>query len=416
MIWPPFTQAFFQDKNPAIKITHGNGIYLHANDGGKYIDAISSWWVTLHGHANLEIAEAIFQQAKKLEHVIFTRFSHDPAEKLTQMLSTTLTKELDNFFFSDNGSTAVEIALKMAYQYFKNKADDKRNMFLSLQGGYHGDTTGAMSVSDRTEYHTVFSDLCFATAYIDKPEYYQGAEHIEAKEAEAFEKLKKFLAINGKKICALIVEPLIQGAAGMRVYRAQFLESIVNLAREYGILIIFDEVMTGFFRTGTMFAFNQTNTTPDFVCLSKGLTGGFLPLSLTITNKKIYNAFYSSDISKAFMHGHSYTANPISCAAACASLEILLRKETQQNIKTIAQAHTDNLKKLNNVHKKRQLGTIAAFDVRSPEVAQEISKKLMLDGVFMRPLQNTLYLIPPYCIQKDELDFVYNCIAKHTLL
>ncbi|MDR3151593.1 MAG: adenosylmethionine--8-amino-7-oxononanoate transaminase [Holosporaceae bacterium] len=410
MIWRPFTQE--KTTPSSVKIVRGDGAYLISENGTKYLDMISSWFVNVHGHAHPEIAEAIGRQAQTLEHVIFTRFSHDPAEKLVEDLKQIVPGKLSRYFFSDNGSTAVEVALKMAYQYFKNIGDHDRELFLSLEGGYHGDTFGAMSVAGaNSKYHAIFSPLFFKTIMVDVPEYYDGVASIEEKENEIIYRLGKTLGEIGNKICAVILEPLLQGSFGMRLYRPEFLEKLVNMVREHGILVIFDEVMTGFFRTGKMFAMDHVGVTPDFVCLSKGLTGGFLPLALTITSEKIYDAFLSDDKRRAFLHGHSYTANPIACAAASKALEILLRKETIAKISEIEKFH-----KTYGIHraiKRRSIGTVTAFDAESENKASFVVDVAWENGIFLRPLGKTVYLFPPYCVSDDDLSRTYDVINKY---
>ncbi|MDR1334659.1 MAG: adenosylmethionine--8-amino-7-oxononanoate transaminase [Holosporaceae bacterium] len=411
MIWRPFTQE--KTAPPPVKIVRGDGAYLISETGEKYLDMISSWFVNIHGHANPEIAEAIALQARTLEHVIFTKFSHEPAEKLIESLKKIVPKKLNRYFFSDNGSTAVEVALKMAYQYFKNIGVENRNIFLSLEGGYYGDTFGAMSVAGtNSKYHATFSELFFKTVMIDVPEYYDGVESVEEKEDEIIHELGKTLEKIGDKICALILEPLLQGSFGMRLYRSEFLGKLVGKVRECGILVIFDEVMTGFYRTGKMFAMSHCNVVPDFVCLSKGLTGGFLPLALTIATDKIYDAFLSNDRRKTFLHGHSYTANPIACAAARKSLEILQRgEETVAKIKEIVEFHETHC--ILNASKRRTIGTIIAFDVGSEDKANFVINKAWENGVFLRPLGKTIYIFPPYCISGGDLSRTYDIINKY---
>lgn len=404
MIWRPFTQE--KTVPQAIKATEGKGLYIYTEDGKKYSDMISSWWVNIHGHANSEIAEAISVQAKKLEHVIFTTFSHQPAQSLTEKLKTVLPAELDKFFFSDNGSTSVEVALKMAYQFFKNRGNDKRKIYLHLDGAYHGDTYGAMSVAGQNStYHATFSDFFFETISVAVPEFYEGVENIEEKEEEILQGVEKMLEQRGEEIGALIVEPLIQGARGMVMYRPHFLEKLVRTVRKFEILVIFDEVFTGFYRTGRFWAMDYLSEKPDILCVSKALTGGFLPLGLTITSSKVFSAFLSDDFHKALIHGHSYTGNPISCAAACKSFEILMRDETLNRISDIEKIHQSV--KLENVQKRRTLGTVTAFDVSTPQLAQRIASELFKNGIFIRPIGSTIYLVPPYCITKEELEEFY---------
>lgn len=411
-IWRPFTQE--NTAPPSLKIEKGEGAYLVASDGTRYLDMISSWWVNIHGHGNKEIADAIAKQAATLEHTIFANFSHEPAEKLVQMLIDVLPGNLEKFFFSDNGSTAVEIAIKMAYQFFTNQGVTKRKKFLSLAGGYHGDTFGAMSLGGKkSKYHATFSDLFFDSIQIKVPEYFDDINDWDENENSILSNLEKMLNIGGDKFCALIVEPLLQGAAGMRLHRVRFLEKLIELVKKYDILVIFDEVMTGFYRTGKMFSFEHTKIIPDIICLSKGLTGGFLPLALTITKKFIFEAFLSYEVDKAFMHGHSYTANPIACAAACKSMELLSDFRIKNKIAKIYDTHLKNVLNLQHVNKKRCFGTMAAFDLLSPDNAKELAHKLMEQGIFIRPLGNVVYLLPPYCITEDEMNFVYSMIKKN---
>lgn len=408
-IWRPFTQE--KTVPPAIKITKGDGLYLYTEDGRKFADMISSWWVNIHGHANKEIAEAIAKQATTLEQVIFTAFCHQPAEDLVKKLQTVLPKNLNQCFFSDNGSTAVEVALKIAYQFFKNTGHPQRKIYLHLEGSYHGDTFGAMSVSGKNSmYHFNFSDFFFDTLSIKVPEYYEGVENIEEQEDEILKNVEKQLEEVGEQVCAFIVEPLLQGARGMIVHRPEFLDRLVKTVRKFGILVIFDEVMTGFYRTGCFFAMDYCKEKADLVCISKALTGGFMPLSITIATEKIYEAFLDDDFRKALIHGHSYTGNPIACAAACKSFEILTREKTIARIKEIEAFHKNNV--IEGVKKRRSLGVMTAFDLPSSQEANELVAKLFEKGIFMRPLGKTVYLLPPYCISRDELAQVYETIKQ----
>lgn len=430
-IWRPFTQEKTAQK--PLKVVRGDGLYLYTEDGGKYADMISSWWVNIHGHANPEIAEAIAKQAATLEQVIFTAFSHQPAIDLVEHLSNVLPASLQRFFFSDNGSTSVEVALKMAYQFFKNKGDRKRKKYLHLEGSYHGDTFGAMSVSGKDSmYHFNFSDFFFDTISIEVPEFYEGVEDAEdedlaAKEDAIVSDLDEKVKHCGDEVCALIVEPLLQGARGMVVYRPEFLEKLVKTVRKYGILVIFDEVFTGFYRTGRFFAMNYLKNAencencnsngPDILCISKAITGGFMPLALTVTTNEIYDAFLADDFEHAFIHGHSYTGNPIACAAACKSMEILDRPETVRNIKMIERFHKEaHLKSLEGMDpqalKRRSIGVMSAFDLPSEAAARAVCNELFSQGIFVRPLGKTLYLLPPYCVKEEELQWVYETLDK----
>lgn len=407
MIWRPFTQE--KTTPPPVKIVRGFRSYLQATDGKQYMDMIGSWWLNLHGHAEPSIAKAIADQAQALDQVIFTAFTHDPAEQLERLLKNVLPPHLDRFFLSDNGSTSIEIALKMAYQFFTNHGNHERKLYLHLEGAYHGDTYGAMSVSGQySRYHATFSPFFFSTMALPVPEFYEEVEDIEWKEASALQWIAQILEEHGKETCALIVEPLLQGARGMVLHRPQFLEKLIKMVRAYGILVIFDEVFTGLYRTGKFFAMDHLSEKPDFLCLSKGLTGGFLPLAVTVTTDTVYEAFLSDDPRKAFIHGHSYTGNPIACAAACQSLRLLNCNSTKENIKKLEAFHRST--PLDNVQKRRTLGVMTAFDLACSQQAQAVAKNLFDGGILLRPLGSTLYLLPSYCLSIEELSNVYKTL------
>ena len=333
-IWHPFTQM--KTAEAAIPIVKGEGTLLIDEKGNTYIDAISSWWVNLHGHSHPYIAEKVYAQMQKLEHVVFAGFTHKPAVELCEKLSKHLPSNQTKFFFSGDGSSAVEIALKMAVQYWKNKGENKTR-FVALDGAYHGETFGAMSAGARSIFSAPFSDLLFECTHIPFPK----------DEQAAIQSLKTEIDKGG--IAAFIFEPLVQGAAGMRMYKAETLNKLMQICKEAGVLCIADEVMTGFGRTGTTFAVNQTKAKPDLICLSKGLSGGTLPLSLTTCTNNIFNAFLRDDLQGAFLHGHSFTGNPIGCTAAIASLDLLEKKECQTAIKNIAKSHEIFAKRINSI-------------------------------------------------------------------
>lgn len=413
IIWHPFSQE--KTVGLPLSIQSGKGAYLVDFENKSYLDLISSWWVNLHGHAHPAVAQAIYEQALKLEHVIFSKITHEPAVVLCEQLQAILPPALSRFFFSDNGSTAVESALKMAYQYWHNLGKTK-NKFACFEGGYHGDTLGAMSVGKNSGYHDVFKPLLFEVITLPYPDTWIEDLSIEQREQAAYKLIQDTLTIHHQDIAALILEPLVQGASGMRMCRPVFLNKVIQLVKSFNILIIFDEVMTGFGRTGTSFALDQLESAsmPDILCVAKGLTGGFLPLALTISTQKIYEAFLDDKLSKAFLHGHSYTANPLGCAAGIASLALLLSPETQLGIKNIAQAHQEGLKLIQNldfVTKIRQRGTISAFDV--PEnLVKPVVTHLLNQGYFMRPLGNTLYMLPPYCVTAIEINGAYQTLKQ----
>ena len=409
-IWHPFTQE--KTAKPPLFIAKGEGAYIYDDQGKKYLDLISSWWCNLHGHSNPVIAQAIFEQASTLEHVIFAGFTHKPAINLVEKLAAHLPSKLSRFFFSDNGSTAVESAVKIAYQYWQNKGES-RQQFLCFDGGYHGDTFGAMSVGN-SHYHAPFKKLCFSTHAISFPHTWEDDVNAEEKEEAAITELKIFLKKHAKETAAFIAEPLIQGSSGMRFCRIKFMQKIVDLIRDAGILIIFDEVMTGFYRTGSFFAFNQIKRTPDIICLSKGLTGGFLPLALTVVDQSIFETFLDDSIDKAFLHGHTYTANPLGCAAALASLGLLEQQDTLKKINSLCVWQKELIsnisKNIKCIKNARNLGTITAFDIE--DLSKSLKTTLLAKGFLIRPLGNTVYIMPPYCIDKTDLILAYEALDK----
>ncbi len=418
LIWHPFTQE--KTASPVLPIVSGKGSYLFDENGNSYLDLISSWWVNLHGHAHPDIAQSIYKQALELEHVIFAGCTHPPAIELCEKLSDILPRTLSRFFFSDNGSTAVEVSLKLAYQYWQNRGETGRKNFISLEGGYHGDTFGAMAVGKSSKFHDAFSDILLPVFNIPFPSTWLSDSSVQEREDSALNLLETYLKASGKQVAALILEPLIQGASGMRMARPIFFERVIKMVREYDILVIFDEVMTGFGRTGTTFALSQLSEKPDFLCLSKGITGGFMPLALTVTTESIFECFLSTEWSKAFAHGHSYTANPLACSAALASLKLLLSESTQNSIASIQHAHVLGLeeirKRCHNVAKVRSLGTIAAMEIEeSLPFLKEMIHKLLKRGLILRPLGKTLYLLPPYSTTAKELEKSYeeilNCLV-----
>jgi adenosylmethionine-8-amino-7-oxononanoate aminotransferase len=387
-----------------LKVTHGKGTKLYLEDGRVLLDAISSWWVTVHGHAHPHVAEAIARQANTLEQVIFAGFTHPEAERLADRLVGHLPTGLDKVFFSDDGSTAVEVALKMAWQYWNNKGVT-RNRILAFEGAYHGDTFGAMSASARSIFTKAFGPLMFDVQHL--PSLSEDPEG-------SLETLKK--ALKGGDVAGLIVEPLVQGAGGMLMHSPEHLDMVTSLCQSEGVPVIFDEVMTGFYRTGRLFAMNHCQHKPDIVCLAKGLTGGFLPLSITVARSHIYDAFLSQDRGKMLFHGHSFTANPIGCAAANASLDLFESPELPAKIMAITQwlgqlaislRHTGKVKNI------RQTGTILAFDLPSSETgylstaAVQVRDRLFSKGILIRPLGEVVYLLPPYCVEREEMQTIY---------
>jgi len=416
-IWHPFTQHKISSE--PIKIVSGRMTKLKDDKGKSYLDLISSWWVNTHGHSHPYIAKAIYKQSKKLEQVIFGGFTHDPAIELAKRITNILPGNLKKVFFSDNGSTAVEVALKIAYQYWFNK-NKKRKTFIAFKNAYHGDTVGAMSLGSGSDLFSVFKELFFKIKLFDYPSTWYEDKNIEEKENKILIKIENEFKKNND-IAGLIIEPLVQGSGGMNICRSIFMKKLSKLVKKYNNLLIYDEVMTGFGRTGEIFACKKTKTQPDIICLSKGLTGGFLPLSLTITTNKIYNNFLGDNFDKALAHGHSFTANPLGCAASIASLNLFKSKKIFKKIKTIEKQHHIFLKKLlklNSIEKTRICGTILAFNIKGfgngyKAMIPDKIKKFFLDkGLLLRPLGNVFYIMPPYCILKNELKYAYKIIYE----
>jgi adenosylmethionine-8-amino-7-oxononanoate aminotransferase len=408
LIWHPFTPA---SAPPNIGIVRGEGVWLYAEDGRKFLDGTASWWVNAHGHGNKYIAECIAEQANVLEHIIFAGFTHAPAVSLAERLLSLLNRHYSRVFYSDNGSTSVEVALKMALQYFKNQ-DVPRKKIIAFENAYHGDTFGAMSVGHRNAFSAAFDELLFDVEFIPAPVTGQTAES-----------LKQFNAIaKGNDVAAFIFEPLVQGAGGMRMYEVGALDSMLRKCKFHGILSIADEVFTGFYRTGTAFASHQLHYTPDIICLSKTLTGGTLPLGVTAVPEFIYRAFQSKDPLHTFFHGHSFTANPLSCTAALASLDLFEGDETQERIGAITRQHKIFHDALNGhpaLIDVRCLGTILAIEFRTEAesgylnpAGQEITEFFLARSIYLRPLGNVLYFTPPYCIRDEELNIVYAAIKE----
>ncbi len=420
-IWHPFT--IIKDSPEPLKVKRGMGAYLELEDGRVVMDCISSWWVNMHGHTHPEIAKAIYEQAKTLEHVIFAGFTHEPAEQLAEMITGKLPKNLNRLFYSDNGSTAVEVAMKMAYQHWKNLGEDRKS-FICFDGAYHGDTLGAMSVGERSLFTEVFKELMFDVEVIPFPETWIGDSERASKEDAVIEELEDLLDKNPGKYAGIMMEPLIQGAGGMRMCSEEFLQKIHWVNRQFDVLLIFDEVMTGFGRTGDYFACLKAQVEPDIICLSKGISGGFMPLAATVCSDDIYNSFNSSEPIKTFWHGHSYTGNPLGCAAGIASWKLL--EENESVFKNMEQVHLNNFERIKThprVSRLRVKGTVSAFDIVDGgevgweegylnPVSKELRKRALDLGYLLRPLGNVLYLMPPYCVSEEELNGIYDAILE----
>ena len=409
-LWHPTTQVAVAPE--PLRVVSARGCLLELDDGRQLIDAISSWWVTLHGHSEPSIAAAIGRQALQLEQVIFANFSHPPAETLATRLSA-LTG-LERLFFSDNGSTAVEVALKIAWQWWRNQGSERRQL-IAFEGAYHGDTFGAMALGDRSLFTAPYDELLFNVARIPWPHTHWGDGDVEQREAAALEQLEQALRT---PTAALILEPLIQGASGMRLVRPSFLRAVAERVQASGALLIADEVMTGFGRTGALFACQRAGIQPDLMALSKGLTGGFLPMGVTMARERLYQGFISDTPSHTFFHGHSFTANPLGCAAALASLDLL--QHNPERYQQFEARHRPALEQLSNhprVKQVRCLGTMAAFELEAGAtsylnpVGRKIQRLCLEQGVFLRPLGNVVYLLPPLSISDSQLERCYAALG-----
>ena len=408
-IWHPFTQhAVFPD---FLKIDSAAGAYLYAADGRKIIDAISSWWVITHGHCHPQLQQAAIRQIETLDQVIFAGYTHEPAERAGKLLKELNADGLDYVFFSDSGSTAVEVALKMALGYWHHLGIPRQRVVV-LEHSYHGDTIGTMSVGERGVFNRPYDPLLFTVECISFPYSGQEQKTLDALEAKCN---------SGGGIAAFIVEPLVLGAGGMLMYDTKTLQEMKRICEKYDVLFIADEVMTAWGRTGTAFACEQANIVPDIACYSKGITGGFLPLAVTMCHARIFEAHYSLDRSKTFFHSSSYTANPIACAVAAENLEMWKKGNVQPKIKEIEKMQQEQLNQmtaLKSLINLRQAGTITAMDVQVSDegylsqIGTQLYLRFQKSNVLLRPLGNTIYVLPPYCVTKSDLETVYDVIAQ----
>lgn len=408
VIWHPYTQM--KNPLPHTPIVRGEGVYLYDEQGKKYIDAVSSWWVNIHGHAHPHIAAKVFEQLNTLEHVIFAGFTHEPAVQLAERLLPLLPGEQTKVFYTDNGSTAVEVALKMCLQYWVNTGKQVRKKIIAFKNAYHGDTFGAMSVSGRSIFTDPFNQLLFDVDFIELPN------------AQNIEQLKSRINYLSNEVACFIFEPMVLGASGMLMYEAEYLDQLIETCQKHGILTIADEVMTGFGRTGKYFSCEALTNQPDIFCLSKGLTGGTMPLGVTTCNRKVFEAFLSDDKLKTLYHGHSFTANPVACAASLASLDILLEPETLQHIKRIETMHAafaESIKGHPKLKDIRQAGTILVMEWETGSdttylsgLRDQLYLYFLERGIVLRPLGNVLYILPPYVISDEDLVYIYQTILQ----
>ena len=421
-IWHPCSQMKDYETLPPIIVDHGKGSYLYAADGTAYLDIISSWWCNLLGHCNPKINAAITKQLESLEHVIFVNFTHEPAIKLCEELVKVLPEGLNKFNFADNGSSSVEIALKIAFQYQLQTEHPEKQRFMCLSEGYHGETIGALSVGSMDLFAQMYKPMMMNNIHVQAPDCYRcpfnkDREHCQC---ECFKFAEEEFAKHAKETAAIIVEPIVQGCAGMRIYPALYLQKLRKLCDEYGVLLIADEIATGFGRTGKMFACNHAGITPDIMCISKALTGGYLPMAIVCTTDKIYDAFYDDyNKGKQFMHSHTYAGNPIGCATALAVLNIMkeenILENAAQKAKYFHAALDATFGKHKNIGEIRHIGLINAMELVTDKehktgfdgnlrIGYEIYKKALTHGLLLRPLGNVIYFNPALNIAKEDMD------------
>jgi len=407
-VWHPCTQMKAHETMPLIPIARGEGVWLYDFDGNRYMDAVSSWWVNLFGHANPRINAALKKQLDQLEHVMLAGFTHQPVVELSERLAA-LTG-LGHAFYGSDGASATEIALKMSFHYWRNSGQPNKTNFVSLQNSYHGETIGALSVTDVALFKDTYAPLLRQSTQVASPDtrLAEVGESAEAYAARCIQGLEAHLARHHHETAAFIVEPLVQGAAGMGMYHALYLQQARVLCDQYQVHLIADEIAVGFGRTGTMFACEQAGIRPDFICLSKGITGGYLPLSVVLTTDQVYQAFYHDQISKGFLHSHSYTGNALACRAALATLDIFEQDQVLKANRTKAAQMNELLTPViahPKVRNFRHLGMIWAFEVETADVAFSTSfyRAALAQGLLLRPIGNTVYLMPPYIIDEEQM-------------
>lgn len=416
-VWHPCTQMKNHETLPLVPIRRGQGVWLYDMNDKRYLDAVSSWWVNLFGHNHPQIKNAIKHQLDALEHVILAGFTHEPVVTLSERLAK-LTG-LGHCFYASDGASATEVALKMSFHYWRNTGKPQKTKFISLQNGYHGETLGALSVTDVAIFKDTYAPLLLQSAQMPSPDWRLAAkgETAEQYALRCADALEKYVVAHHEEIAAFIVEPLVQCASGMAMYSSIYLQKARGICHRYNIHLIADEIAVGFGRTGTMFACEQAAIRPDFICLSKGITGGYLPLSVTLCTDDIYHAFYDDSVAKGFLHSHSYTGNPLACAAALASLDIFEQDNVLQSNRQKSLYMKRKLQQLladTPIQNLRQLGMIAAFEVTSKKAdfQQKFYAAALQRGLLLRPIGKTVYLMPPYIITESEIDWMVTELAE----
>jgi adenosylmethionine-8-amino-7-oxononanoate aminotransferase len=418
-VWHPCTQMKHHEQFPLVAISHGKGAWLYDHDGNRYLDAISSWWVNLFGHANPTINQALKDQLDSLEHVMLAGFTHKPVVELSERLSALTQQQLGHTFYASDGASAIEMALKMSFHYWQNKGLTDKKEFICLKNSYHGETLGALAVTDIAIFKETYGPLTHPAHIVSNPDARLAKNGQSAKDIAtvALTNLEALLKTQSKNIAALIVEPLVQCASGMIMHDPSYLQGIRKLCDQYQIHLIADEIAVGCGRTGTFFAVEQAGIWPDFLALSKGISGGYLPLSLVMTTDEIYQAFYHQDARKGFLHSHSYTGNPLACRAALATLDIFEKENILEKNKILAKKLSDAFawaKEDERIIHFRQTGMILAFDIKPEHLCENFSKEFFVNalnqGVLVRPIGSTIYIMPPYIINDDEITHLSNGI------
>lgn len=423
-VWHPCSQMKDYEKFPPIVIEKGKGVFLEDVEGKKYLDAVSSWWVNLFGHSNQRINDALYKQANTLEHVIFANFTHKPAIEISERIVNLAPDRLDKVFFGDNGSSAVEIALKLSFQYHQQIGKSKKIKFVNISDAYHGETIGALSMGDMDLYNKVYKTILLDSLTVEGPDCFRCKYNKERNtcKAECFELMEKAIKDIHEEVTAIIIEPMVQCAAGMKIYSPNYLVKLRELCDKYDINLIADEIAVGFGRTGKMFASENAGISPDIMCLSKGLTAGYMPLSLVLMSNKIYDAFYDEySTMKAFLHSHSYSGNPLGCSIAVETLNIFKDEDILEKNKAKSEYLRNKvesvLKDIPHVGEYRQIGMIGAIELVKDKETKEpfeyekrvgynIYKNALKKGVILRALGNIVYFMPPFVISEEEIDFM----------
>ena len=418
-VWHPCTQMKHHETLPLVPISRAEGVWLYDLEGRRILDAIGSWWVNLLGHGNPRINAALRRQLDSLEHVMLAGFTHAPAVELSERLAKLAPRGLGHCFFASDGASAVEIALKMSYQYWKNAGRSAKTEFVTLSNSYHGETLGALSVTDIPLYRDTYAPLLRASAQVPSPDWRLAAPGETPREyaRRCAKALEEHFERHAPGTAALIVEPLVQCAGGMAMYDAEYLRRARELCDRFEVHLIADEIAVGFGRTGTLFACEQAGITPDFLCLSKGLTGGYLPLSVVLATDRVYGAFYDDKLERGFLHSHSYSGNPLACRAALAVLDILEEEkvlERNRNTAAILNRRAQGLRSHRRVAHFRNTGMIWAFDLKDarPGFARDFHRSALEAGVLLRPLGATVYWMPPYVIGEAEIGFLVDAVTR----